>query len=99
VRVELPPGLPDRIGARAYAQRPARRRTVWLGVSAGAALAAGLFIVVSLHGTRSTASLTDVAALSSWRSPTASLLVSSNVLTTPFTLRGGIRAGAGRFHS
>jgi anti-sigma factor RsiW len=98
VRVELPPGLPDRIGARVSVQRPVRRRAVWLGLPALVALVAGLFIFVSLHGTRTTARPTDIAALSAWRSPTASLLVSGNVLTTPFTLRG-VRAGTGRFHS
>jgi anti-sigma factor RsiW len=100
VRAELPPGLGGRNGARPSAQRPSRWRTVWLGVPAGVALAAALFVFVASHGgTRiTTARPADIAALAAWRSPTASLLVSrSNVLDTPFTLRG-VR-GTGYFHS
>jgi anti-sigma factor RsiW len=99
VRVELPPGLPDRIGARVTGRRPPRWRGVWLGVPALVALRAGLMIFVSLHGTRTTTRPADIAALAAWRSPTASLLVSrSNVLDQPFTLRG-VRAATDRFHS
>jgi hypothetical protein len=99
VRVELPPELPDRIGERAYAQRTDRRRALWLGLPALVAIAGGFLIFVSSHVTRTTARPADIAALSAWRSPTASLLSSgNNVLTTPFTLRDG-GAGAGRFHS
>jgi hypothetical protein len=58
------------------------------GVPALVALAAGLIIFVSLHGTRTTARPADIAALAAWRSPTASLLVSRSV-----------RAGTHRFHS
>ena len=99
-RVEMPAGLPDRVGARASARRPGRWRALWIGVPAGVALAAGSFILFSwLGGTHATARPTDIAALVAWRSPTASLLTfRSNVLNAPFTLRG-VRAATDRFHS
>jgi hypothetical protein len=100
VRVALPPGLPDRIGTRASAPRRSRRRAVWFGVPAVAALAVGAIVAISsLHGTRTSERQPDIAALAAWRSPTASLLVSrSNVLDAPFSLRG-VRAGTVRLHS
>jgi anti-sigma factor RsiW len=100
VRVEMPAGLPDRVGARASARRPRRWGALWLGLPAGVALVAGSFVLFSwLGGTHTNARPADIAALSAWRSPTASLLVSrTNVINAPFTLRG-VRAATDRFHS
>jgi anti-sigma factor RsiW len=99
VRVEMPIGLPDRVGAGASARHPGRLRALWIGVPAGVALAAGSFILFSwFGGTHKTARPADIDALVAWRSPTASLLVfRRNVLDAPFTVRG-VRAATDRFH-
>jgi anti-sigma factor RsiW len=100
VRAEPPAGLPERIRARASMEQPHRWRKRWLIAPAGAALAAGfLMFVYVLAGTRAPVHTTDIAALAAWRSPTASLLSSSsNVLGTPFTLRG-FHVASGRSRS
>jgi anti-sigma factor RsiW len=100
VRVEMPAGLPDRVGARASVRRPGRWPALWIGVPAGVALAAASVLIFSwLGATHAAARPADIAALVAWRSPTASLLVSrSNVLDAPFTVRG-IPAATDRFHS
>jgi anti-sigma factor RsiW len=100
VRVALPPGLPDRIDARASMPSRSRRRAVWLGVPAVAALAVGVVVIfLSLGGTRTSERRPDIAAIAAWRSPTASLLVSrSNVLEAPFSLRG-VHVTTARLHS
>jgi anti-sigma factor RsiW len=92
-RAEPPPGLAERVVARAaLLERPRRSRAVWTIAPAGVALAAGLLIVFSAFGgLRAPVQATDVAALDAWRSPTASLLLSrTNVLGAPFTLRSGV---------
>jgi anti-sigma factor RsiW len=88
VRAEPSARLAERIATLAWAQRPRHRRPTWLGLPVGAALAAGLLIFVyALGGGRVAVHPTDVAAMDAWRSPTASLLVSSsNVLGSPFTI-------------
>jgi anti-sigma factor RsiW len=87
VRAEPSPRLAERIATRAWAQRPRRRRPVWLGVSAGVALVAGVLVFVfAPGGGRVPVHPTDVAALVAWRSPTASLLVSRNDVLGTFSL-------------
>jgi anti-sigma factor RsiW len=100
VRAEPPAGFAERVAARRSAAQPRRWSRVWLIAPAGLALAAALLIfVTTIGGVRGTPPVASVAAISTWRSPTASLLVSrSSVLGTPFTLRD-VRDGAGRSRS
>jgi anti-sigma factor RsiW len=100
VRVEMPVGLLDRVGAKASAGRPGRWRALWIGIPASVALVAASFVLFSwLGSSQMTARPADIAALVAWRSPTASLLVSrGNVLDAPFSIRG-VRAATDRFHS
>jgi anti-sigma factor RsiW len=100
VRAEPGAGLAERIAARVAAQRPRRRRPVWLAVPAGVALAAGFLIVFSAFGgMRAPVPATSLTAIAAWRSPTSSLLVSrSDVFATPFTFRG-VRDVSGRSRS
>ena len=85
VRSEPSPQFLDGIVTRARNTRIARWNPAWLGVPAGAALAAVVFIfVVALHGPH--ARNTDTAvAITAWRSPTAVLLApQTSVVQTPY---------------
>jgi hypothetical protein len=88
VRVEPPAGLADRIIRRASLPSARRGRVRWLAIPASLALAAACVGIVAVLGTlRPAPHPADLAAIRAWRSPTASLLISSNdVLGTPFTL-------------
>jgi anti-sigma factor RsiW len=87
VRAEPAAGFAERIAARVAARRPRRRRPVWLVLSAGIALAAGVLIVFSAFGGMRAPVPASLNAVATWRSPTASLLASTgDVFATPFTL-------------
>jgi len=78
---EPPPGLAERIIARASPQRP--RPAI-----RALALASALIVVALLGGWRTARQSHDIVALTAWRSPTASLLMSrDSVLGTPLYQR------------
>jgi uncharacterized protein HemX len=90
------PAMRAAADARAKATVPARRLALlWTAVAAGVVLAAGVAIRVSHDRDRLHRATASVPSISTWRSPTASLLpTSSTALLTQSSIFPSILDGA-----
>lgn len=84
VQAQPPARILEGVAARVRGAQPQPWRRPWIGIAAGAAIAASVAIIFGLRALQPQTPASNIVALETWRSPTASLLEShGSVLQAP----------------